>query len=80
MKIDATKLKELVKKRLITRRVHPKSELIIYNYTAKAQYSKFWTKEIKQCRGLICNYDGEIIARPFEKFFNLEEYDQLLRV
>lgn len=78
MKIDSTKLKELVEKRLVTSRVHPQSELIIYNYTAKAQYSKFWTKEIKQCRGLVCNFDGEIIARPFEKFFNLEEYDQPL--
>lgn len=78
MKITLSDLKELTDKGLITSRTHPKSELIIYNYTAKAQYNKLWTKEIRQCRGLICNFDGEIIARPFEKFFNFEEYDQPL--
>jgi len=27
-----------------------------------------------QCRGLVTNSDGDIIARPFKKFFNYEEY------
>jgi len=28
------------------------------------------------CRGLIVDIDGNIIARPFKKFFNIEEYGQ----
>jgi len=78
MKTDTVKLKELVAKGLITWRLHPKGELIIYNYTNKAQYNNVWTKETMKCRGLICDLDGKIIARPFEKFFNLEEYKEPL--
>lgn len=78
MKIDLSIFKNLISSGLITGRLHPKNKLIIYNYTAKAQYKKQWTKEIMQCRGLICDLDGEIIARPFEKFFNIEEYNHSL--
>lgn len=78
MKIDTPTFENLLHKGLITGRPHPKGKLIVYNYTAKAQYNKQWTKEITQCRGLICDLNGKIIARPFEKFFNIEEYDQPL--
>lgn len=60
---------------LITEREHPIEPYLIYNYTPKCQFSKAWDEVTMQCRGLIVHKDTrEIIARPFPKFFNYEEY------
>lgn len=53
---------------------HPSAPLMIYNYTTKAQYEWHWTPETKACRGLITDDKGNVVSRPFEKFFS---YDQL---
>lgn len=47
--------------------------LAIYNYTDKAQYDRHWNAITTQCRGLIVNPLGDILARPFPKFFNHNE-------
>jgi len=49
---------------------HPDADLWIYNYTEKTQYENHWTPETIACRGLILDADGEVVARPFAKFFN----------
>lgn len=50
---------------------HPSLPYRLYNYTEIAQYQKAWTDVTRACRGLIVHRDsGEIIARPFPKFFN----------
>jgi RNA ligase len=56
---------------------HPEfPELCIFNYTEATQFSKKWNNITLQCRGLILNNrTGEIVARPWEKFFNLGERD-----
>ena len=58
-------------------RTHPDNEnLVILNYTEQAQYSKHWNSVTTQCRGLIVDrVSGNVLARPFEKFFNVGEYD-----
>ena len=53
---------------------HPTLPLFIHNYTQRAQWENHWTDATMNCRGLVCHADGNIIARPFKKFFN---YDQL---
>lgn len=58
----------------ISEQKHPYLDLFIYNYTHEAQYANKWDATILQARGLILNREGEIIARPLKKFFNLEEY------
>lgn len=46
----------------------------IFNYTPAAQYEQHWTDVTTQCRGLIAHSKtGEVIARPFGKFFNYGE-------
>lgn len=51
--------------------VHPEdSELWIANYTEKAAYEGYWNNVTLNCRGLIFDAFGKIIARPFPKFFN----------
>lgn len=60
---------------LISERAHPTEPYLIYNYTPQCQFSKAWDEVTMQCRGLILHKDtGEVIARPFPKFFNYEEH------
>lgn len=56
---------------------HPDAELYIYNYTANAQYEKLWNEITLACRGLILNNEMYIVARPFSKFFNVGEVDDI---
>lgn len=66
-------LDELTDQGWIYRKKHPLHNLYIYNYTQKTVYEDYWTVYTRRCRGLILDQDGLIIARPFEKFFNLED-------
>jgi RNA ligase len=74
--MDIQKLKELIDADYINVQKHPHAELYIYNYSAKAQYDRVWNEWTLACRGLILNENNEIIARPFQKFFNLGEYEK----
>ncbi|MEI5906870.1 RNA ligase [Bacillus spongiae] len=67
-----------VEKKFITRRNHPSfSNLVILNYTDKATYEKRWNDMTLNCRGLIIDeITGEIVARPFPKFFNFGEFPE----
>lgn len=57
---------------LVTRRT--KGPLAIYNYTHACQYSRAWTPTTMAARGLILEEStSEVVARPFEKFFNVDE-------
>ncbi|MHC6175432.1 RNA ligase [Glutamicibacter sp. X7] len=47
--------------------------LTIYNYTEKTQFERRWNPVTLQCRGLIVDANGEVLARPFPKFFNHDE-------
>jgi len=48
--------------------------LILFNYSDKCTFDKYWNKYTLEARGTIYNKDtGEIVARGFEKFFNLFE-------
>lgn len=57
--------------------VKPRSDLRIFNYTARAQYEYRWNYFEQVSRGLILNSQtGEIVARSFDKFFNWGEGDR----
>lgn len=57
-------------------REHPEDPSYkIYSYTEKAQYEKVWNEHTIECRGLI-ERGGEVIARPFPKFFNYGEHPE----
>ena len=59
---------------LLHKQFHPTYPLIIWNYSPRVQYEKLWTPLLMMCRGLVTDFDGKIIARPFPKFFNYEEH------
>ncbi len=70
-------LQKYIDEKYISVQKHPTEDLYIYNYTQKAQFNRVWTEETMSCRGLIMDEKGNVIARPFKKFFNLEECEQL---
>lgn len=77
MKVDSifniASLEKYIVDGYITKRKHPQYDLWIYNYSASVQYSQKWDAVTLNCRGLILDADYNIVARPFKKFFNLEE-------
>lgn len=75
MHINQTILQQMIAEGFVTIQKHPAQELFIYNYSQKAQYDKVWNEITLQCRGLILDAQGKIIARPFKKFFNLGEQE-----
>ena len=52
---------------------HPTRPLTIWNYTEKVQYEGLWDEVTMMCRGLVTDDMGNIVGRPFRKFFNMEE-------
>lgn len=76
MKINPAIFQPLIDEKLVSVQKHPEFDYYIYNYTKKAKFEgiEAWTPELRMCRGLILDGDGNVIARPFDKFFNLEQH------
>jgi len=55
------------------KQVHPTLPLTIWNYSEKVQYDSLWDDITLQTRGLVTDDKGNIVARPFKKFFNDSE-------
>lgn len=52
---------------------HPTLPLTIWNYSQQTQYEGKWDEITLACRGLVTDDKGTVVARPFKKFFNMEE-------
>jgi putative RNA ligase len=70
---DALDLKSAIDEGFVRVQRHPGLPLLIYNYTERTQYERAWTPVTTQCRGLIADERGQIVARPWAKFFNYGE-------
>jgi RNA ligase len=58
----------------LIKQIHPTLPLTIWNYSQTTQYEGKWDKITLQCRGLVTwSNQNEVVARPFRKFFNMEE-------
>lgn len=69
--VDAAELANAIASGHVRRQFHPLLPLAILNYTERCMFEKAWTPVTLACRGLIYNTDTrEVVARPFEKFFN----------
>ena len=71
--LDVNLLRDHIKNGYVTERNHDTLPLSIFNYTPKAQYEWKWDEVTMKCRGLIVSHTGEVVARPFEKFFNWDQ-------
>ncbi len=69
-----TTLEKYYENGLLHKQTHPTLDLTIWNYSPKVQYERLWDDITIQCRGLVTNSKGDIVARPFKKFFNYEEH------
>ena len=69
--LDERRLTEHLRNGLVSARRHSRLSLTIYNYTPQCMFANHWDDVTEQCRGLIVNDAGRVIARPFRKFFNL---------
>lgn len=73
--MNKQELDRLVEEGILYNHQHKDLDLTIYNYTQDVQFNKLWDSNTLQCRGLVMNSEGEVVARPFKKFFNWEELD-----
>lgn len=71
-------LPNLLSQKLITKRKHPTEDLWIYNYSPAAQSLGIdkWSPALCDCRGLILDEAGEVVGRPFSKFWNYEQVEK----
>lgn len=75
--LDETELAHAIGEGYVRRQVHPDLSLVILNYTERCQYERAWTDVTRTCRGLIMRAEtGEVIARPWAKFFNYGEHPE----
>jgi RNA ligase len=74
MNFDINILNDYIQKGLVVKNDHPTLPISIYNYSRTCQYENKWDNITKSCRGLILDKDGNVIAKSFDKFFNLEEH------
>lgn len=73
MKYDLNILHDYVAKGLVVAQKHSTLPLAIFNYSRTCQYDKLWDDITLNCRGLVLDNEGNVIAKPFPKFFNMEE-------
>jgi RNA ligase len=74
--INKNEFEDMVAQGYINISYHPTVDgLRILCYSRECNDEKVWNGTTKKCRGLIVDKDDNIIARPFKKFFNYEEYN-----
>lgn len=74
MKYDLNIIADYVSKGLVVAQRHPTLPLAIFNYSRECQYNGLWDEITLSCRGLVLDTKGNVIAKPFPKFFNYEEH------
>jgi len=74
--MDTGFLATMVEEGYVRQQHHPFERLTILNYTAAAQWDRLWNEVTLQCRGLIVDGEGNVVARPWPKFFNYGEHPE----
>lgn len=71
--MDISTLQDYKDKKLLRCQKHPSKNLLIWNYTDLVQCKRLWDDVTTVSRGLVTDLEGNIIARSFRKFHNIEE-------
>lgn len=74
MRINKELFQQHLDNGLVFKQKHPIFDLWVYNYSQVCQYDNSWDELLLKCRGLILDKDFNIIAKGFDKFFNLSEH------
>jgi RNA ligase len=75
MKLNREEILKLVEDGYLLMNKHPEKELWILNYSKNTAFEKYWNEITLMCRGIVVDAEFNIVARPFGKFFNLEEHE-----
>jgi RNA ligase len=75
MRYDVNILNDYLERGLLEKNSHPTLPIDIYNYSRECQFSQLWDEITLNMRGTVLDREGNIVARTFPKFFNLEEHD-----
>jgi len=73
--IDWGVLSKYIDDDLITVNKHPEYDLYLLNYTHHVKLQNKWDLYTRSCRGLVIDILGNIIARPFQKFKEIDGLD-----
>jgi len=73
MKYDLNLINDYIDKGLLEVQSHPTYPLKIYNYSRECAFEKKWDEITLAMRGTILDEEGNVIAKGFDKFFNMEE-------
>src|SRR5687768_2294346 len=79
--IDINLMRQHVNDKLVSEKTwmsHGGRVLCLFNYTQKCVFEKAWNDMTLMARGLVTDQKGNIVARPFDKFFNLEEWNNVM--
>jgi RNA ligase len=71
--MDLNTLNRYYEEGWLIKQTHPELPLTIWNYSQSTQFERKWDEITLQCRGLVTDDEGNVVARPFRKFFNIEE-------
>lgn len=74
MKYNLSDISDYLEGDFVIAQRHPTLPLLIYNYSRTTQYNGIWDNITLNCRGLVLDLEGNVIAKPFPKFFNYEEH------
>jgi RNA ligase len=50
--------------------------MMVLTYSTSCTFKRCWDEYTRLCRGLIIDGNGEVLAHPFPKFFNLNEHPE----
>jgi RNA ligase len=71
--VDRATFKKAIEAKYIKPQSHPDVPYTIYNYTDACTWDQAWDEATLNCRGLIVDDDGNIVARGMPKFFNSDQ-------
>lgn len=71
--MDPIVIREYVEKGLLRTQKHPVHPLQVVNYSALTQARQMWDDITSTCRGLVIDAQGDVVARSFKKFHNIDQ-------
>jgi RNA ligase len=77
MKYDLEILRKYIDNGLLECQSHPTLPLKIYNYSRDCQFEKKWDEITLAMRGTVLDDEGVLIAKSYNKFFNIEEFESI---
>lgn len=73
MQVDFDRLSQYHESGKVRHSVDPSGALHVWCYSVQTVYSRDWDDLTRLCRGLVTDGEGNVISRPFPKFFNWGE-------